>query len=95
MPHPPLDRASRTELDDETTVVTTFLSLIAGGFTEGHDALAETAAMQCGVSIRYAASVLRRYTGPDHRNHYWRVREGNRSRRCYELLSPNESLVTA
>lgn len=81
--------------DDETTLVITFLSLIDGGFAEGHIALAETAAKQCCVSTRYALSVLRRYTGSDSNDHYWQVRDGCRSRQSYELLPPNCSMAGA
>lgn len=76
------------DLDDQTTLVITFLSLIDGGFSEGRAALAETAARQCGMPIRHALSILQRYTGSDNRDHYWRLREGSRSRQSYELLLP-------
>jgi len=81
--------------DDETTLVITFLSLIHGGFCEGQNALAQTAARQCGVSLRYALTVLRRYTGSDYRSHYWKVRDGSQARQSFELLPPNCSLAGA
>lgn len=81
--------------DDETTLVITFLSLIDGGFSEGQTALAETAARQCGMSVRYALSVLRHYTGPNYRDHYWQVRGGSRGPRLYELLNPNCNIMEA
>lgn len=81
--------------DDETTLVITFLSLIHGGFCEGQTALAETAARQCGGPLPYALSILRRYTGSDYRNHYWKVRDGSLARRSFELLPPNCNMAGA
>lgn len=83
------------DLDDQTTLVITFLSLIDGGFSEGRTALAETAARQCGMPIRHALWILRRYTGPDDQDHYWRLREGCRSRQSYELLPPRRDMAGA
>lgn len=90
-----LDYHPAANRDDETTLVITFLSLIHGGYCEGQNALAETAARQCGVPMRYALAVLRRYTGSDYRNHYWKVRDGSQVRRSFELLPPNYSLAGA
>lgn len=81
--------------DDETTLVITFLSLIHGGFCEGQTALAETAARQCGVPLRYALAILRRYTGSDYRNHYWKIRDGSQVQHLFELLPPNCNLAGA
>ena len=90
-----LDYHPDANRDDETTLVITFLSLIHGGFCEGQNALAEAAARQCGVPMRYALAVLRRYTGSDYRNHYWKVRDGSQARLSFELLPPNCSLAGA
>ncbi|WP_055806714.1 hypothetical protein [Brevundimonas sp. Leaf168] len=83
------------DLDDQTTLVITFLSLIDGGFSEGQAALAETAARQCGMPFRHALSILQRYTGSDDRDHYWRLREGSRSQHSYELLPPCRNMAGA
>lgn len=76
------------EPDDETRVVVTLLSLIAGGFSEGRQQLAEAAAAQSGVSSRYALGVLDRYTGRTFSNHYWTFYRAGRGQRLYRLLSP-------
>lgn len=89
----PKSHHSTADRDDETTLVITFLSLIDGGFSEGQAALAETAARQCGVPVRYALYVLRQYTGPNYRDHYWQVRKGSCGRRSYQLLKPNCSMM--
>lgn len=90
-----LNHRCDTNLDDETTLVITILSLIDGGFSEGQNALAETAARQCGLPVQCALSVLRRYTGADCRDHYWKARSANRGRLSYELLRPNRSAAEA
>lgn len=77
---------SRTELDGETRVFATLLSLIGGGFNEGHAALAVTAALDCRVSAECASAVLRRYTGPKFGDHYWDVRKGTNGQTLYRLL---------
>lgn len=88
-------RRANPDRDDETTLVITLLSLIDGGFSEGQTALAEVAARQCGTTVRYALSILRNYTGPNYKDHYWQVREGCRGRLSYELLPSNCSVMEA
>ena len=77
------------DADDETHVVVTLLSLIAGGFSEGRQQLAEAAAAESGVSSGYALGVLDRYTGRTFGDHYWTFRRAGRGQRLYRLLSPD------
>ncbi|PZO08302.1 MAG: hypothetical protein DCF29_02205 [Alphaproteobacteria bacterium] len=88
MPHSELDLSTPAALDDDTTMVITFLSLMDGGFAEDPDVLVETAAQQCGVDVQHAASVLQRYTGPNFGEHYWKLRQGTGRHRLYEVLLP-------
>lgn len=76
----------RTELDDETRVFATLLSLIGGEFNAGRIALAVTAALDSRVSIECALAVLDRYTGSKFGDHYWSAGKGNQRRRLYRLL---------
>lgn len=77
---------SRTELDGETRVFATLLSLIGGGFNEGRAALAVAAALDSNVSAECALAVLGRYAGPTFGNHYWDVRKGTNGQTLYRLL---------
>lgn len=81
------DSNDYVEPDDETRVVMTLISLIAGGFSEGRQQLAEAVAAESGVSSRYALGVLDRYTGRKFGD-YWTFRRAGRGQRLYTLLSP-------
>ncbi|WP_396594850.1 hypothetical protein [Brevundimonas sp. R86498] len=76
------------DADDETRMVMALLSLIAGGFSEGRQLLAEAAAAESGVSSRYALGVLDRFTGRTFGDHYWTFHRAGRGQRLYTLLSP-------
>ena len=76
----------RTELDGETRVFATLLSLIGGGFSDGPMALAVTAALDSRVSVDCALAVLDRYTGATFGDHYWHDCEGAEGQRFYRLL---------
>lgn len=79
---------ARTELDPETRVFATLLSLIGGGFSEGRMALAVTAALESSVSAQCALDVLDRYTGRTFGDGQWSVHRLGQGQRLYRLLSP-------
>lgn len=76
----------RTELDDETRVFTTLLSMIGGEFDGGRIALAVAAALDSGVSVDCALAVLDHYTGSKFGDRYWSAGKGDERRRLYRLL---------
>ncbi len=78
--------SERDDLDPDTRVFATLLSLIGGGFSDGRMALAVTAALDSRVSADCALAILDRYTGLTFGDHYWDVRRGSYGQSIYRLL---------